>query len=125
MGPVTASWSCRTEHARSNNNKLRPLPQAAVNPVKTKTPSLSADDTLHRPDKNLLRAQRAVTDGRGPVWRFLAVNAEPHARARTRWDAALVRLATPKSQRQANVYVHQPPPREKHSISTNSLQLEG
>lgn len=123
MGPVTASWSCRTEHARSNNNKLRPRPQAAVNPVKTKTPSLSADDTLHRPDKNLLRARRAVTDGSVTFSRGKRRTAR--ARARTRWDAALVRTATPKSQRQANVYVHQPPPREKHSISTNSLQLEG
>lgn len=52
-----------------------------------------------------------------------------HTHVRTHAHAELERLcaqpATPRSQRQANVDVHQPPPRQKHRNSAKCLQQEG
>lgn len=125
-GLVAVSWRCATEHAPRYNNKLRP--PSSCHPVKTKTPSLSADHTLHKPNKLFCIYPRSLTDATGTL-KFPVESMRP--RMNTRWwdpAPALTAQLLPKTSAKPMFTFTNPPPWQKHSNTVkplDGLQLEG
>ena len=98
-----------------------PTTTSSCHPVKTKTPSLSADDTLHKPNKAPSKKHGALTGGAGdagtyPVervrWR---ANTHIHTHTHTGMQPLCTEQLLPSTSAKPMFTFTNPPPRQKHS----------
>lgn len=95
-----------------------PPPPSSCHPVKTKTPSLSADDTLHKPNKALSKKHGALTDGAGTLEHVLYKGldgAQTHTHTHIGMQPLCTEQLLPSTSAKPMFTFTNPPPRQKHS----------